>query len=158
MFHHFLITVMCFVLLIPSPHSEQLGFQFEEGPHSPSAIWQSASHHCSHLIFFHLKALQLLCASWQNNCIWVFDQMSLLFVSRTGQWPGLGTGQGISKHMNRIILPGRAESVMSDSSIEQQFLYFPIVNPVLVSHLSFSFVVYSSGMEPNFHYVKVHAQ
>lgn len=47
---------------------------------------------------------------------------------------------------------------MSASSIEQQFLYSPVVNPVLVFHLTFSFVVYSSGMEPNFHYVKVHAQ
>lgn len=84
--------------------------------------------------------------------------MSLLLVSRTGQWPGLGTGQGISKHMNRIILHGRAGSVMPASSIEQRFLYSPVVNLILVSHLTFSFVIYSSGMKPNFYYIKVHAQ
>ena len=65
------------------------GFQFEEVSHIPSAPWQSVVHHCSHCGFFTCQALQLLCVSWQNPCIWDFDQMSLQLVSRMGQWPRL---------------------------------------------------------------------
>jgi len=65
------------------------GFQFGEVSHFPSARWQSVAHHCSHWVFFTWKALQLLCTSWRNICVGVFDQMSLQLVSGTGEQPHL---------------------------------------------------------------------
>lgn len=58
------------------------------------SVWRSVSCSICSVRFFPLKGCAALGISWHNTCIWVFDSVSLRFVSWKGGWPGPGTGTG----------------------------------------------------------------
>lgn len=151
--------VFVFVLLVPSPCSEQLGFSLRK-----CIIFHllCGSQWCITAVFgfFSPERLCSCCACLDEIFVFEFLTKSLCSLS-PGQDDGLvytGTGWVISKYLCETILCIRAGCVMPASCTRGERTCCSIVNPLLESHLSFPFVVHSSGMKPHFHYLKVHAQ
>lgn len=152
-------VVFMFVLPVPSPHSEQLGFSLRRCLILICSVAGSGAALQS-LDFFSSERLCSCCACLDERLVFEFFGKYPCSLS-PGQDDGLvytGTGQGISKHLCEPILRVRAGCVMPASCTGGKRTCCSIVNSVLEPHLSFSFVLHFSGMKPHCHYLKVHAQ